>query len=165
MLLLAGQSRNEFSAAVLELSCVIITAENFPLKLNKRWHKPTVHGRGKAAPVHTTEVHGGSRFTVRLFVPSAQYDCGGSTSLLGRLIPDVEPRNPLNRILNGAQSRYGQFWRKQNLLPLPGFKLQTVQLVAASYTEYVISAIESNTEVGEFRGCTCTKWGLGWRSS
>jgi hypothetical protein len=52
------------------------------------------------------------------------------TSRSGRFTPGNEPRQPLNRKLDGPQSRSGRFGEDTNLLPLPGFEPRTVRPVA-----------------------------------
>jgi len=53
-----------------------------------------------------------------------------STSCPNRFISRTEPRYALNRGLGGPQSRFGRLWRRENLWPLPGLYLRTVQPVA-----------------------------------
>jgi hypothetical protein len=47
-----------------------------------------------------------------------------------------EPHHPLNVRLGVLKSQAGLFWRKDNISPLPGFELQTIQPVASRYTDY-----------------------------
>jgi hypothetical protein len=47
-----------------------------------------------------------------------------------------EPGYPLNTRLGVPKRQSGLFWRRDNILPLPGFELQTIQPIASRYTDY-----------------------------
>ena len=47
-----------------------------------------------------------------------------------------EPGYPLNTKLSVPKSQSGLFWRRDTILPLPGFGLQTIQPIASRYTDY-----------------------------
>ena len=57
---------------------------------------------------------------------------------------DLTPRKEnwfaLNRRLGGAQSRSGQYWKTENLLPLLGFESRILKSVASPYAAYVTPA-------------------------
>jgi hypothetical protein len=50
-----------------------------------------------------------------------------------RFTLEKELRHSLKRRLGRSQSRYGRFWRRGSLLPLPGFESRAVQTVASRY--------------------------------
>jgi hypothetical protein len=50
------------------------------------------------------------------------------------LPPGKEPRQPLDRRLDGPQRRSGHFGEEKNPLPLPGIELFVVQPVPRRYT-------------------------------
>jgi hypothetical protein len=57
----------------------------------------------------------------------------GSVSRSGRFLPPEKTRYSLYRRLGGPQGRFGQV---RDILPPPGFDLQTVQPVVSRYTDY-----------------------------
>jgi hypothetical protein len=71
---------------------------------------------------------------------------GGSSGIApgirnpGRFTPRKEPQYLLCRRLGGPQGRYGRVWRRENILPLPGFKPRNDQPVASRYTDWAIMA-------------------------
>jgi hypothetical protein len=50
--------------------------------------------------------------------------CEWSASRSGRFISGKEPQYPLDRRLDGSESRYGRLGVEKNLYPLPGIELR-----------------------------------------
>jgi len=44
----------------------------------------------------------------------------------------------MNMRLDGPYGLFGWFWKRQNLLPMPGFKPWSVQPEASCYTDYAV---------------------------
>jgi hypothetical protein len=79
---------------------------------------------------------GGVEVKLHTFLTSALVEGEWSTSHPGRFTPRKEPSYPLNRRLNGPQRRSGWFWTTENLLSVPGFTPQTIQLYWLHYPSF-----------------------------
>ena len=51
-----------------------------------------------------------------------------------------EPRYPLNRKLGRHQSLSGRFWKRENLLHVPGFEPRNIQPAGSRFIDYTIPA-------------------------
>ena len=78
--------------------------------------------KGKVVPVKTIQADWGSRSTAAHILY-----LGTRTQVIGQLcvlaaLPSKELQYPSNRRLGDPGNQFQQFWRRENLLPLPGFE-------------------------------------------
>ena len=99
--------------------------------------------KGKAETVHYMKAYSG-RWGIAPLMSNLSTTHEQWTSCPGHFNPRKQPWYPFSRSLDGLQSWYKWFWRKENFLPLPGFKPLTVQHIAYCYTDYTSIRIQQH---------------------
>jgi hypothetical protein len=96
--------------------------------------------KGKVVPVVAMKAYRGEEVQLHSFLKSVVGGGEWSIKCSGRFTPRKERQYQLKRRLDGPQSPSGRFWRREYVLPLPGFVPRTVQYVDSRNTDCTIPA-------------------------
>ena len=99
-----------------------------------------INAKGKIVPVNAMKKCRGAEVQLHPFLTSALDGGMWSTSCPGYITPSKEPPYSWHRTLGGPRSQFGPFWRREHVLPLPGFEPRTTQSFASRYTIHSVPA-------------------------